>query len=295
MTKPVLVFDGDCGFCRFWVSRWQCRTGDRLEYQPYQSDEVARRFPDLSGDRCKHAVQLVEPDGSVCEAAQAVFRGLAQCGGSRTGLFLYEHIPGFAPISELGYRVIARHRPLADRVRKWCWGTVAEPSTYRTSSWIFLRLLGLTYLLAFWSLGTQVVGLIGHDGIQPAALYMDAARSFVASEGIGADRFRLLPTVAWIATSDAFLRGLCAAGVILSLALIAGVGSIATLPLLWILYLSLSVIARDFLSYQWDALLLETGLIAVLLAPMAWRERPSDHERTPRLARGLLLWLLFRL
>ena len=59
MTKPVLVFDGDCGFCRFWIARWQCRTGDRLEYQPYQSDEIARRFPDLSRERCSRAVQLV--------------------------------------------------------------------------------------------------------------------------------------------------------------------------------------------------------------------------------------------
>src|SRR5437762_2969265 len=247
MTKPVLVFDGDCDFCRFWVRRWQCRTGDRLEYQPYQSDEIAKRFPELSRDRCKRAVQLVEPDGIVYEAAAAVFRSLAQRGGSGAGWFLYEHAPGFARVSELAYRLIARHRSLAFRATKWGWGDVAEPSTYRLSSWLFLRLLGLMYLFAFWSLGAQVAGLIGHDGVQPAALYMDAARSFVASEGIGVDRFRLLPTLAWIATSDGFLRGLCVAGTILAALLAAGVGSAVALPILWLLYLSLSVVARDFL------------------------------------------------
>ena len=295
MTKPILVFDGECGFCRFWIDRWRCRTADRLEYLPFQSEDVARRLPNLSRDRCKRAVHLVEPDGSVREGAAAVFRALAACGGSRAGWFLYEHAPAFAPLSERAYRLIADHRPLADRVRKWCWGQVSQPSTYRTSSWLFLRLLGLIYLIAFWSLGTQLPGLIGHDGIEPARLYMDAARSFVASEHIGVDRFHLLPTLAWISTSDAFLRGLCAAGVALAALLVAGFGSVGVLPVLWLLYLSLSVVAREFLGFQWDALLLETGLIAVFLAPVAIRERVRDHDGMPRLARWLLLWLLFRL
>ena len=168
-------------------------------------------------------------------------------------------------------------------------------SSYRTSSWLFLRLLGLLYLFAFWSLGTQVTGLIGRGGIEPAALYMDAARSFVAGEHIGVDRFRLLPTLAWISTSDGFLRGLCVAGAALGASVAAGFGSIVLLPILWLLYLSLSVVAREFLGYQWDALLLETGLIAAFLAPVAIRERPRDHDGMPPLARWLLLWLLFRL
>ncbi|HYM26462.1 MAG TPA: lipase maturation factor family protein [Vicinamibacterales bacterium] len=294
-SRPTLIFDGDCSFCRFWVSRWRRATGDRLEYLPYQSDDVARRFPELPRDRCSRAVQLVERDGVVLQGARAVFRGLAEGGGSSAGWLLYERAPGFAAASEAAYRFIAAHRPLADRVRKWCWGDVVETSTYRVASWSFLRLIGLCYLFAFWSLGTQITGLIGHDGIQPAALYMDAARSFVADQHIGTDRLRMLPTLAWMSTSDAFLRGLCLAGAGLSLLLIAGIGSFAVLPALWLVYLSLSVIARDFLSFQWDALLLEAGLIAVFLAPVAIRERPRHHDRIPWLARGLLLWLLFRL
>jgi len=295
MVKPLLVFDGDCGFCRFWIERWRCRTGDRLEYAPYQSPEIARRFPNLTVERCRRAVQLVEPDGTTREGAAAVFRALATCGGSRIGWLLYERAPGFAVLSEAAYRIIADHRPLADRVRKWCWGHTAAPCTYRTASWLFLRLLGVVYVFAFWSLGTQVTGLIGRDGIEPAALYMDAARSFVASEHIGVGRFHLLPTLAWISTSDAFLEGLCACGAALGALLALGFGSAFVLPILWLLYLSLSVVTREFLGYQWDGLLLETGVIAVFLAPIALRERPRDHDGTPPLARWLLLWLLFRL
>ena len=36
------------------------------------------------------------------------------------------------------------------------------------------------------------------------------------------------------------------------------------LLLLWICYLSLSVAGQTFLWFQWDGLLLETGLLAVL-------------------------------
>jgi predicted DCC family thiol-disulfide oxidoreductase YuxK len=261
----VLVFDGDCGFCRFWVQRWRVRTGERLECVPFQSDEIERRFPGLSLDRCRRAVQLVEPDGTISEGAGAVFRALAAGGVSRIGPLLYERLPGFAPVTELAYRFVASHRPLADRVRKCAWGDVVEPSTYCVASWSFLRLLGLTYLFAFWSLGTQIVGLVGRDGIVPAS------------------------------TSDALLRALCVSGSFLSVLLTAGVGSAIVLPVLWVLYLWLSNACGEFLGYQWDALLLEAGLIAVFLAPFVVRERPRDHASTPRLARRLLVWLLFRL
>jgi hypothetical protein len=55
-----------------------------------------------------------------------------------------------------------------------------HPPSYVLSRWIFLRLLGLIYLIAFGSLATQVIGLIGADGILPASDYFD--RLFVPSE-----------------------------------------------------------------------------------------------------------------
>src|SRR5688572_31763878 len=30
--KPLLAWDGDCGFCRHHVERWKRHTGDRVEY-----------------------------------------------------------------------------------------------------------------------------------------------------------------------------------------------------------------------------------------------------------------------
>jgi hypothetical protein len=109
---------------------------------------------------------------------------------------------------------------------------------------------GLTYLLAFWSLYTQIPGLIGHDGILPAAQYRDRATQFVATEHVGLDRFRLLPTLCWLSAGDGFLRALCLAGAALASLLIAGILPAVMVPLLWIDYLSLTVVAREFFSYQ---------------------------------------------
>lgn len=166
----------------------------------------------------------------------------------------------------------------------------AAPSTYARATWLFLRVLGLVYLIAFWSLGVQIRGLVGHDGILPADQYMAGARVLT-----GLSRFWRLPTLAWVSTSDGFLQGLCISGGALAALLVAGILPAAVLPLLWLIYLSLSIVCRDFLGFQWDTLLLEAGFLAIVLAPLTRRERLRRLVDPPRVAVWLMLWLLFRL
>src|SRR5437016_3391438 len=106
--KPLLIFDGDCGFCRAWVERWRQLTGDRVDYAPAQ--EVAARFPEIPAEHFKRAVQLVETDGAVYSAAEAAFRSLSYSRSKRWPLWAYRHVPGFAAVTEWGYGLIARHR-----------------------------------------------------------------------------------------------------------------------------------------------------------------------------------------
>jgi hypothetical protein len=65
-----------------------------------------------------------------------------------------------------------------------------------------------------------------------------------------------------------------------------------TTIILWACYLSLAVVGRVFLQFQWDALLLEAGLLAVLFSPLLW-----VNSKTPpsRIVLFLLRFLLFRL
>jgi hypothetical protein len=162
--------------------------------------------------------------------------------------------------------------------------------SYLLSRWIFLRLLGLTYLVAFASLGTQVVGLIGADGILPAAGYFD--RLF---DTFGTAAYGNYPSLLWLSSSDLSLRVLCGAGIVLSGLLAAGVAPAVVLPLLWVGYLSLTIGGQTFLAFQWDTLLLETGLLACFYAPSGWRPTLATETPPAPLARWLLWWLLFRL
>jgi len=161
------------------------------------------------------------------------------------------------------------------------WATRAvDPPAYLLSRWLFLRLLGAVYLIAFVSLAVQVSGLVGEHGILPAGPFLQRAHALYGSAA-----YRLFPTVCWLGAGDGTLRLLAWGGAALAVLLIGGVAPAPVLLLLWIAYLSLSVAGQTFLWFQWDGLLLETGLLAVLYAP----SRPSPWMR------WLLWWLLFRL
>ena len=111
MSKPLLIYDGDCGFCRKWVDRWKRKTGDHVEYAPYQ--EVASQFPDIPLHLFQASVQLVEVgeggERKVTGGAEAVFRVL-QHGGMKLPLWCYRYLPGFRQVSEYVYRFVAAHR-----------------------------------------------------------------------------------------------------------------------------------------------------------------------------------------
>lgn len=106
--RPLLIFDGECTFCRRWVGRWQRLVGDLAGAIESQQPELATRFPELTRERLDAAVHLVEPDGRVSRGAEAVFRSLV--GVWRAPLWAYEHLPGCARLSELVYRCVARRR-----------------------------------------------------------------------------------------------------------------------------------------------------------------------------------------
>lgn len=176
-------------------------------------------------------------------------------------------------------------------LRSLRWPFVPQ-ADYLLTRWIFLRLLALVYLIAFVSLWVQIHGLVGEDGILPvsAVLEFHEAR-------LGAERFHLLPTLCWWDTGDLFLHVLCGAGTVLSLLLLVDFAPVVPALLsLWVFYLSLTTAGSVFLGYQWDALLLETGLVALLMAPPKWspglRRETAPRGLSVWLARGLLLRLM---
>ena len=290
-----MIYDGDCNFCSLWIRRWEHTSGDLLDFLPFQDSTVAARFPEVPRVRFETAVQLIEIDGCVYGGAEAVFRALAHNPHELWLLDWYEHSPVFARVTEWGYRLVARHRGFFSALTRLAWGRHLDPPTHNLVRWVFLRSLGLIYLVAFVSLWVQVAGLVGSRGILPADSAMAAMGLQADAQRLGLDRYHLVPTLCWFKATDGFLNFQCAAGATLAVLLMIGIAPAPCLFLLWLIYLSLATVCREFLGFQWDNLLLETGFLAIFLAPLQLWPRLSRAAPPSRLVLWLLRWLLFKL
>jgi len=295
--KPLLIWDGDCDFCRLWIERWREMTADKVDYTTYQ--QAGDRFHEISPEQFNRSLVLIQSDGTVFFAAEAAYRSLASHRSREWLAWGYDHVPGFAAVSETAYGFIARHREFSSAITRLLWGKDVRRPTYFWAQRWFLRVLGAIYLIAFVSLWVQVDGLIGSNGISPVNQFFSAARGQV-----GTDAYGLLPTLCWFNSSDAFLHFLCGSGALCSLLLIFGIAPALLLVGLFVLYLSLIIAGQDFFSFQWDVLLLETGFLSIFFAPwqlwpgglLLWpRSRRLPTPRVSRVGLFLLKLLLFKL
>src|SRR5437870_8191266 len=286
--EPLMIWDGECHFCKRWIERWREITAGEVDYVAYQ--EAADQFPEIPVEQFKRAVALIEPDGKTFFAAEAVYRSLRYRSSRKWLSHSYDRVPGFAAISELGYKFIADHRKLGSAVTRLLWGKDVRPPTYFWARRWFLRVLGLIYLIAFVSLWVQVDGLVGSDGISPVNQFLPAVR-----EQLGRQAYSLLPTLCWFNSSNAFLHFLCGAGVAFSLLLVFGIAPVICLTALFVFYLSLTISGLTFLSFHWDLLLLDTGFLSIFLAPwQLWLKRGQEPPVSCA-ALFLLKLLLFKL
>src|SRR6266511_2473458 len=287
-TKPLLIWDGECHFCKLWIERWREITAGKVDYATYE--QATHQFPEISVEQFKRAMAFIEPDGEAFFAAEAVYRSLGYRSSRRWLAWSYDHVLGFAAISESAYKFIERHRGLGSTFTRLLWGKDVRSPTYFWARRWFLRALGLTYLVAFASLWVQVDGLVGSNGVSPLNQFLPAVY-----ERFGRSSYSLLPTLCWFDSSNGFLHFLCGGGVVFSLLLIVGIAPALSLVVLFVFYLSLTITGQTFLSFQWDILLLETGFLAIFLAP--WQTWPKRGREPPvsRAALFLLKLLLFKL
>jgi predicted DCC family thiol-disulfide oxidoreductase YuxK len=133
-SLPLLIYDGDCGFCVYWARYWQKLTGERVDYRPYQ--DVAAQYPEITEAEFQRAVQYIAPDGTRASAAEASFLTLSHAPGKAFWLALYRHVPGFATVSELAYAFIAAHRSAFYRISLLLWGRNYQPPRYELVSYL---------------------------------------------------------------------------------------------------------------------------------------------------------------
>lgn len=105
--RPLLVFDGDCGFCTT-----SARAGQRLlgleHVEPWQFLDLDT-LP-VTEEQCRQAVQWVAADGTVASAHQAVVAALRHAGRGWAVLGRLMALPGIRSLAGVVYRLVARYR-----------------------------------------------------------------------------------------------------------------------------------------------------------------------------------------
>ena len=158
-------------------------------------------------------------------------------------------------------------------------------SNYTLASGIFIRCIGVIYLIAFISFLVQYEGLIGSGGIAPLDRYLDSLRL-----NLGSKAYWLVPCINWLNSTEIFLYWQLVISIVFSILLIMGILPIFSSIVVWISYLSIVSIGQVFMSFQWDVLLLEAGFLTIFISPVKLFPSPSS-EKSPH----ILLIFLFKL
>ena len=109
---------------------------------------------------------------------------------------------------------------------------------YERVRFLFLRLLGGIYAIAFLGAAAQLPALVGPRGLLPADLYL--SRAARAHGGVGA-AFLERPTIfLWTGASDQALVAVAAVGVALGVGVACGVTNAFVMLALWCIQLSIA-------------------------------------------------------
>ena len=112
LTRPVVLYDGDCAFCRRWVDRlrrWD--RGNRVDAWPASDRHEHGALPPIDDAALDRAMHVVTPDGRVHAGGRAVAE-VARYLPMGAIVHPLLRLPGISHLLELGYRFVAarRHR-----------------------------------------------------------------------------------------------------------------------------------------------------------------------------------------
>jgi hypothetical protein len=153
---------------------------------------------------------------------------------------------------------------------------------YDLARQVLHRGVAAVFVIAFLTTALQFPALAGSKGLLPAPRLLEVVS------------FRRVPSLFHLHYSDRLLRVVCAAGVVIALALVAGLPQrgpwwlpAAAFLVLWGAYLSIVSIGRTFYGFGWESLLLEAGFVVAFLG--------SDRTGVPWPTLVFVWWLVFRL
>jgi hypothetical protein len=115
---------------------------------------------------------------------------------------------------------------------------------------LFLRVVGLVYLVAFCSYYIQFPGLFGCDGLEPIVGFLNRVQLAYPQ-----NYTLVLPTALWVSTVlpvhlDVLVEVFTLVGIVFSILAAVRFSTAPVFALLWVLYASLAQTGQTFLSFQ---------------------------------------------
>src|SRR5690606_38280202 len=104
-----------------------------------------------------------------------------------------------------------------------------------------------------------------------------------------------VPSVFWMNSGDFLIQAAALLGVAVAIAGLVGFAQGWMLLLCYLLYLSYTVTGQEFMSFQWDALLLEVGFVALFAAPWTFKWEPFVAREPHWLVPIIFMVILFKL
>lgn len=119
-----MVYDGKCGFCKYWIIKWKRISGNQIDYRSYQ--KVHHRFKDIPVNHFKEAVRLIDIDGTVYNGPDAAFMTFKMKGELPYLHRWYNKYLWFKKITNAVYQWIADHRNFMFKVSVRLFGKSAR-------------------------------------------------------------------------------------------------------------------------------------------------------------------------
>ncbi|MFF7177984.1 DCC1-like thiol-disulfide oxidoreductase family protein [Streptomyces sp. NPDC008121] len=124
-TRPVLVYDGDCGFCTASAAAARRLLHPSCEFTAWQSADLA--LLGVPQERAEYEALWVTPVGAVYGGAQAVAKLLLRAGGGWAVLGAVLSLAPVRWIAHVVYRVIADNRGRLPGGKRACAAPSSRP------------------------------------------------------------------------------------------------------------------------------------------------------------------------
>tara|TARA_A100000164_G_scaffold238246_1_gene211639 strand:- start:409 stop:2445 length:2037 start_codon:yes stop_codon:yes gene_type:complete len=282
-----MVWDGDCAFCKKFAHRFQKVSKNTVEFIPNQN--LHKKYPGAPKYDYQNSVYFLTKEGFT-NGAEAIFN-FYNIVGKKWPKKVYENSSFLANFLEFLYRLVASNRKIFSLLGEIFYGDNFLPDTYKISSWVFGRSLGLVSIIAFLSLFIQSDLLISSKGVIPFVSELNQIESFITKSNLDISKWYAKPTLLWLFQNDLWLNTILMIGILASLTLFIGIMPHISILVAYVCYLSATVVSEPFLNFQWDALLLETFFLSIFFVPWKIFDKKNDHECPSRIGRWLL-WLL---